>query len=79
MTALSQQKIMPISSTSSKHFLVSYELYKKNIVQKLSAVVFKDFYFSLCTLLLEELCKSSILVQVKLETNLHVIECTHHT
>lgn len=73
MMALSQQKMTPISSTSSKHFLVSYELYKKNSIKKLSAVMLKDFYFSFCTLLLKELYKSSILVQVKLETSLHVI------
>lgn len=39
----------------------------------------KDFYLSLCTLLLEELYTSFFLVQAKLETNPHVIECIHHT
>ena len=51
----------------------------KNSIKKLSAVMLKDFYLSLGTVLLEELYNSSFLVQVKLETNPHVTECIHHT
>lgn len=62
------------------HFLVSYELYKnRNHIKKLLAYMLKDFYFSWCTLLLEELYESSILVHVKFESSLHLVEYTHHT